>query len=38
EILESKKYDFIVVNDDLKKAVEELEKIFENVKNKMRKN
>jgi len=38
EILESKKYDFIVVNDDLKKAVEELEKIFEDVKNKMRKN
>jgi len=36
EILESKKYDFIVVNDDLEKAVEELKKIFESVKNRMR--
>ena len=32
EILESKRYDFIVVNDDLESAVKELEQIFKDVK------
>jgi len=34
EILESKRYDFIVVNDDLESAVKELEQIFKDVKTK----
>jgi len=34
EILESKRYDFIVVNDGLESAVKELEQIFKDVKTK----